>query len=658
MGVQRGGRNGGSLLCLLFVLLSAACGGRDDLLPTATSSPTPATATATPSPTATPRPTATATPTLTPTPAILSPSEIFDRVSASIAYIETPLKSGSAILIEGNYLITNAHVVWPYNDVRVVFPDGSEFEEVPLVNWDGMIDLAVLGPVEEAPAAPLALVNGEASIIGSDVYLVGYPGEVDAFPQPTITRGLISRTREWALENITYFQTDATVAGGQSGGALVSERGEVIGLSGFSFADAEFALVASVVDLVETIETLSSGRRIAGPGSFDITRGIGVRATSAYLRHLYDSAVYMVGDACGPTLEVEVQSEVDVVLQLFDMVSGELQEVDEAISAGVERLAAPITAGNPYLFAVYGFDEGINEIQVDSSCDLVALWDVDDGQALQAGEPLRGVIGYPGDADQYIVELQQDDVIRLLVDSASVDPFLQVSYPGAAADGWVQDDDSGGGLFGLNAELTFRAPHSGSFTVLVSDAYGKNVGGYELLAESAPEEGPTPVAFPPTPTPIASDYGPMKLFSGRAFEMQLPASWEDVTEGMGDCPGACLADEDRALIVIEQDMVALTGEAGRNVTREDYVALMQQSITVFVPEATFQSQRTVTTASGLVVDIHTYGSSVDGEELKITLINAFEAGMGLTAMYFTPASGDQGVQQLIDYTVSTLRTLP
>jgi S1-C subfamily serine protease len=114
--------------------------------------------------------------------------------------------------------VTNAHVVWPYTTVRVVAVGGHEYDEVPVLGWDLVADLAVLGPLEWLEAAPLALTDGEALVVGSDVYLIGYPGEVSHIPEPTLTRGLISRLREWDAVGITFFQSDATIAGGQSAG--------------------------------------------------------------------------------------------------------------------------------------------------------------------------------------------------------------------------------------------------------------------------------------------------------------------------------------------------------------------------------------------------------------------------------------------------------
>ena len=111
--------------------------------PTATPSPTPR-----PTPTATPKPTATPThtpeSTATPTPSPLTAAEIFAQVSPSVAFIETSVGTGSGVLIDGGYVVTNAHVVWPFDEVRVVFPDGSEFPDAPVANWDLLGDLAIL----------------------------------------------------------------------------------------------------------------------------------------------------------------------------------------------------------------------------------------------------------------------------------------------------------------------------------------------------------------------------------------------------------------------------------------------------------------------------------------------------------------------------------
>ena len=79
-----------------------------------------------------------------PTP--LTSTQVFDKVSPSIAFIETADRQGAGVLIEGGHLLTNAQIVWPYHTVRVVFPDGSEFLDVPVKGLDLIADLAAAWP--------------------------------------------------------------------------------------------------------------------------------------------------------------------------------------------------------------------------------------------------------------------------------------------------------------------------------------------------------------------------------------------------------------------------------------------------------------------------------------------------------------------------------
>ena len=52
----------------------------------------------------------------------LTSVQIFEKVSPAIAFVETPTSTGSGVLVDGGYLVTNAHVVWPFNEARVVIP--------------------------------------------------------------------------------------------------------------------------------------------------------------------------------------------------------------------------------------------------------------------------------------------------------------------------------------------------------------------------------------------------------------------------------------------------------------------------------------------------------------------------------------------------------
>ena len=105
----------------LLTLLLAGCSDEPDRGVEATTAPPADIATAT---AATPTPATPAAP--------LSAADVYARVAPSVPFIQTPSGSGSGVLIDGGYVVTNYHVVWPYEAVEVVFPGGRESQIVPV----------------------------------------------------------------------------------------------------------------------------------------------------------------------------------------------------------------------------------------------------------------------------------------------------------------------------------------------------------------------------------------------------------------------------------------------------------------------------------------------------------------------------------------------
>ena len=527
--------------------------------------------TATPSVTPTPSP----APTATPTPAPLTASAIFDLISGSVAYLETSLASGSGFLIEGNYLVTNAHVVWPFDRIRVVFQDGTEFEDVPVVDWDLMADLAVIGPIE-TDLTPLELVDGEDQIIGADVYLIGYPGEVDEFPKATITRGLISRMRESELLDVSFFQSDALVAGGQSGGVLVSEKGDVIGVSGFKFTEAGFALVASAIDLRPRVEGLIAGQDVDGLGSRAVPLEGGELHQYTSLSTEWDEAVYVLYEPEGTEFEVELQGEADGGFLLVDPYGYSELYADDNYRGGEEG-SIDLPAEAPYFLRVFQKQRATGVYQLTTSHPVALLEEKDDGRGLRWGNTVLGSIDYPGDVDYYEFSLRAGDVVNIRVESTMIDPVVEVGGSVFSVDQYVWDDDSGGGLFGTDAELTYQVLNSTPFYVTVYDAYDGWVGGYAITVDAPDEDSPTPMAPEPTAAAVSSEFGPMALHesSQSTFSIRYPASWTDKVDNelmsaVSSLGGSTYQGEDAVLILAEEDLDAY---GLRNMELSDYVDL-------------------------------------------------------------------------------------
>ena len=562
------------LAVLIYLLFIAACAPvtSDEttvsgLLTPDTGSEGSTTATARPTetavPTQTPTPAPSSTPTATATAAPLTPAGIFKQISPSIFFIETLTGTGSGVLLEGGYILTNAHVVWPFDKARVVSSDGAEYTEAPVVETDLMADLALLGPVEEdAPAIKLS--DGENLIIGSTLYLIGYPGEVEKFPEPTITQGILSRKREWEVQGISYFQTDATIAGGQSGGVLVSEYGDVIGISGRSFSAGEFGLVASAIDLQPRVEGLIAGENV------DHLRGrlldFDRLATKNYTETIYNPwspIMFYFREPAGTEVEIEVNGDGDLIAMVLDGHGNIITMFDESLGdLGIISMKTESDA--PYFLVVYS--DFAQSFKLKSSIDLIKYYETDDSRSLKMDQTVTGRIDYPGDVDYFKMTLDKDQTVHIKTNSTMIDPLLIVSYDSEETGQDVEDDDSGGGMLGWNAEMVYKAPQKDVYFIVIRDTNLFNMGGYTLSVDEPGAAAPTPMAPLPTPTPIVSDLGEMRrhVSEGAGFSIEYPATLKDASNPdlsrWGRCEyGACYADN-QVYMGINVDDISHLGE--------------------------------------------------------------------------------------------------
>ena len=448
-------------------------------------------------------------------------------VSPAIAYIETAASTGSGVLVDGGYVVTNAHVVWPFNAASVVFPDGTDFRGVPVVGWDLLVDLAVLGPIS-APVEPLPLLDGENMATGSEMYLIGYPAEVEAYPETTMTRGILSRKREWEPVGITFFQTDAAITGGQSGGALVSDTGAVIGISGFR-AFGEFGLAASSADLLPRVRQLIAGRDPSGVGKrqFDMEGGsLRYRLTP----HNYADA-YIINEPPGTALEIEFSGRDDVSFQIVDSYGNTLADVETSSFSFVVRRYGP-------LFLI--LSQVLEETTMAGSHRLVQFDDPDRGRQIQVGQILHGNIDFPTNDDYFILDLVRNETVEIVVRSILADPQLTVwGYQGETLGVWIRDENSGGGLFGLDARIVFKAPYTGMYFVDVANVHPRShaPAGYVVSVDQA-----SPTATLTSMTPWVTIDSPVNVREGPGTNFAVigtaeAGAWYEITgksSGLGD----------------------------------------------------------------------------------------------------------------------------
>jgi serine protease Do len=135
---------------------------------------------------------------------------------------------GSGVVVSGDgYILTNHHVVNGAETMTVDFADGRTFK-AKLVGSDEPSDLAVI-KIDATNLQTLALGNSDLSQVGDVVLAVGNPLGVGE----TVTMGIISaKGRQTDTDQYQDFiQTDAPINQGNSGGALVNLKGELIGIN-------------------------------------------------------------------------------------------------------------------------------------------------------------------------------------------------------------------------------------------------------------------------------------------------------------------------------------------------------------------------------------------------------------------------------------------
>ena len=195
--------------------------------------------------------------------------------------------SGSGIIFQDDgYIVTNQHVIDGASEISVILNTGDEFT-AKLVGQDTKTDLAVL-KIDPGSTKLTAATLGDSTTVqvGETAVAIGnqeFSGSV--------TAGIISAVnRTMNIDNRTYnlLQTDAAINSGNSGGALINQYGEVIGINsvklsttgveGMGFAIAISEAKPIIDDLMAS--GYVTGRPLVGIGIKDTGYGLFIGSVS------------------------------------------------------------------------------------------------------------------------------------------------------------------------------------------------------------------------------------------------------------------------------------------------------------------------------------------------------------------------------------------
>ena len=228
-----------------------------------------------------------------------------------------PSGGGSGVVISSDGLImTNHHVIDNSVQVRVVFEDGRMYES-KIVGSDRLTDIGLL-KISASNLVPISIGNSESLKVGDLAVAIGHPLTLGA--APTVTTGVVSALErrldvgsEAMNSGVTLFgliQTDAPITRGSSGGALINNNGELIGITtaiatadvgaeGLGFAVPVNLALGIADDLLKDGRILHAFLGILGAQHFD-TADDGARIFSGVLiQELYGpgNEVFAIGKA-------------------------------------------------------------------------------------------------------------------------------------------------------------------------------------------------------------------------------------------------------------------------------------------------------------------------------------------------------------------------
>ena len=218
------------------------------------------------------------------------PSNIFEFFYGYGEQARPQVGTGSGVIISPDgYIVTNNHVIAGANQLTVTLNDNKTYD-ARVVGTDANTDIALVKVDPDAPLPYLAFGDSDNVKVGEWVLAVGNPFNLTS----TVTAGIVSAKARNLGRNQSFIQTDAAVNPGNSGGALVNTRGELVGINtaitsqtgsyiGYSFAVPSNIARKVVQDLLEYgdvirgvlgVSTIPAGTQAAREYGLDQVDGV------------------------------------------------------------------------------------------------------------------------------------------------------------------------------------------------------------------------------------------------------------------------------------------------------------------------------------------------------------------------------------------------
>lgn len=184
----------------------------------------------------------------TPSGDTLTPAQIAELAIPSVVHIQTSIGVGSGFVVsKDGRIATNLHVISGSKSATITLSDGKKFTEVDVLASDVAHDLAVL-QVRAAELRALSLGDSSRVRPGERVVAIGHPLGLGN----TVSDGLVSAVREIS-PTLTVLQISAPISPGSSGGPILNDHGQVIGISTAVVREGENLAFGMPVNQLKTL---------------------------------------------------------------------------------------------------------------------------------------------------------------------------------------------------------------------------------------------------------------------------------------------------------------------------------------------------------------------------------------------------------------------
>lgn len=267
------------------------------------------------------------------------PSMVSVSVEYEVSYMgrtQTATGSGSGVIIsEDGYILTNNHVInssdsssfYQVSDATsvtiTIYGDDTEYS-AKIIGADSQTDLAVL-KIDKTGLTAAELGDSSSVRVGEFVLAIGDPYGLEH----SVTAGIVSAlNREMTVENTVYkvIQADCAINSGNSGGALVNSKGQVIGITTLKLAGDGIEGVSFAIPINDTVDVytgLIQNGKIARP--FVGISGINLDEATA-IRNGLTKGIYVDAVIAGSCAEKAGIQSGDIIVK-FD--GKEVSTMDE-----------------------------------------------------------------------------------------------------------------------------------------------------------------------------------------------------------------------------------------------------------------------------------------------------------------------------------------